>query len=343
LPHNRPVIERRRLVALPLLGLGIAACALSRGPAGSRHAAPPDPDAWIDAHALSAPAEARQAVASLAAFLTAPARNEREKARAIYRWVTAFIDYAPQGATASAALDPTAAAVLARGTAVCAGYSDLFTALARAAGLEAESITGYGKGYGYEAGEPLAGPTNHAWNAVKVDGQWRLVDCTWGAGAVEDHAYVKRFNSFYLLTSPLAFAWLHFPVDPHWQLRDPPLTFAEFEALPLVRHPFFVYGLDLVSHPSATIRVSTSRTTVRIASPPGVALLARAHCPPNATSSSDIPVRARHGQHTLSIDMGGASDCVVRIFATRESERTPGHAVFYWALDYRIRVAGAPE
>lgn len=340
-----PVIGRRRLVALPLLGLGIAACALSRGPAGSRHPAPPDPDGWIDAHALSAPSEARQTVASLAAFLTAPARNERDKARAIYRWVTAFIDYAPQGVTASTALDPTPEAVLARGTAVCAGFSDLFTALARAAGLEAESITGYGKGYAYEAGEPVPVPTNHAWNAVKIDGHWRLVDCTWGAGAVEDRSYVKRFNPFYFLTSPIAFSWLHFPVDPRWQLRDPPLTLAEFEALPLVRHPFFEYGLELVSHPSAIIRASTPRTTILIASPPGVALLASAHCPPSATMPVNIPVQTRRGRHSLAVDTRGASDCVVRVFATSESdqERASGRAVFRWALAYRVRAAGSAE
>ena len=284
-------------------------------------------------------------MASLAAFLVAPARNEREKARAIYRWVTAFIDYAPQGVTASAstALDPTPEEVLARGTAVCAGYSDLFTALARAAGLEAESITGYGKGSAYEAGEPVAGPTNHAWNAVKVDGQWRLVDCTWGAGVVEDHSYVKGFNPFYFLTSPLAFSWLHFPVDPRWQLRDPPLTLAEFEALPLVRHPFFEYSLDLVSHPFAIIRASLPRTTILIASPPGVALLAAAHCPPTATIPANIPIHARRGQHSLAVDTRGASDCVVRVFATSESERASGRVVFRWALAYRVRAAGAPE
>jgi hypothetical protein len=228
---------------------------------------------------------------------------------------------------------------------VCGGYSDLFTALARAAGLEAESITGYGKGHAYEVGEPIAGPANHAWNAVKIDGEWRLVDCTWGAGTVEDDSYVKRFNPFYFLTPPLAFSWLHFPVDPRWQLRDPPLSLAEFEALPLVRHPFFEYGLDLVSHPFAVIRAPLPRTTILIASPPGVALLAAAHCPPTAPAPADVPIRARRGLHSLTVDTRGASDCVVRVFATSvsESERASGRAVFRWALAYRIRAAAAPE
>ena len=343
MPHDREVSARRGLVLLALLGLGVAACALSRDRAGPRPSAPPDPDAAIDAHALSAPAEARRSVATLAAYLGAPARNEREKARAVFRWVTEFIAYAPPGAGASAILDPAPEAVLARGTAVCEGYSDLFTALARAAGLEAESIAGYGKGHAYEAGEPVNGATNHAWNAVKVDGRWQLVDCTWGAGVVDGGAYVKRFNPFYFLTPPLAFSWLHFPLDPRWQLRDPPLTLAEFEELPLVREPFFEYGLELVSHPSAVIRTATPRITVRIATPPDVALLATAHCPPAAATPIEIPDEARRGRHSLSLDTRGAGDCVVRIFARRASERTSGRAVFRWALDYRLLAADRLE
>jgi transglutaminase/protease-like cytokinesis protein 3 len=189
----------------------------------------------------------------------------------------------------------------------------------------------------------VTGHTNHAWNAVKVDGRWQLVDCTWGAGVVEGHAYVRRFNPFYFLTPPLAFSWLHFPLDPRWQLRDPPLSLAEFEKLPLVRDPFFEYGLELVSHPSAIIRTSTHRTTVRIATPPDVALLATALCPPDATTPAEIRDQARHGRHSLSIDTRGAGDCVVRIFARRASERTPGQAVFRWALDYRLLASGGPE
>jgi hypothetical protein len=329
-------------VLLPSLGLAVAAVALS-GPAGPRPSAPPDPDAAIDAHALSAPVEARRSVAALAAFLVAPARDERAKARAVFRWVTEFIAYAPQRASAPATLDSTPESVLARGTAVCEGYSDLFTALARAAGLEAVSVAGYGKGSGYVAGEPVSGPANHAWNAVRIDGRWQLVDCTWGAGVVEGRAYVKRFNPFYFLTPSRAFSWLHLPLDPRWQLRDPPLSLAEFERLPLVRDPFFEYGLELVSHPSAIIRSSTPRTTVRIVTPPDVALLAVARCPPAATTPLELRVQARHGRHSLSIDTRGAGDCVVRIFARRAGERTSGQAVFHWALDYRLLASPGPD
>jgi hypothetical protein len=44
--------------------------------------------AAIDAHALNAPANVEKSVETLAKYLTAPAKNNKEKARAIFRWIT---------------------------------------------------------------------------------------------------------------------------------------------------------------------------------------------------------------------------------------------------------------
>ena len=47
----------------------------------------------FDRHALQAPAEEEKTVAGLARYLVKPARNDRDKARLIFRWVTSRIDY----------------------------------------------------------------------------------------------------------------------------------------------------------------------------------------------------------------------------------------------------------
>ena len=122
----------------------------------------------IDAHALAMPAWAEQSVESLAADLVEPAKNEREKARAIFRWICQNIDY-DLGSYFAGRLGSTKSEdVLKSRSSVCSGYSDLFSALAREAGLEAVEIRGYGKGYSYRPGQRFAGPYNHAWNAVEV-------------------------------------------------------------------------------------------------------------------------------------------------------------------------------
>ena len=51
----------------------------------------------IDRHALNAPSSVEASVESLAAYLIEPATNDREKARAIFRWICENIDYNVDG------------------------------------------------------------------------------------------------------------------------------------------------------------------------------------------------------------------------------------------------------
>lgn len=61
----------------------------------------------------------------------------------------------------------TAYGVLVNNVGVCASYSAAFKLLADAAGLESVVVTGY-----------LEGNLPHAWNKVKLDGKWNIVDAT---------------------------------------------------------------------------------------------------------------------------------------------------------------------
>lgn len=61
----------------------------------------------------------------------------------------------------------TAYGILVDGVGVCAGYSAAFKLLADAAGVESIVVTGY-----------LDGSLPHAWNKVRIDGEWYIVDST---------------------------------------------------------------------------------------------------------------------------------------------------------------------
>lgn len=62
---------------------------------------------------------------------------------------------------------------------VCAGYAMLFSTLVREAGLESVYVNGY------------VGDTSlHAWNMVKVDGEWAVVDTTWNDSSAEPNKYL---------------------------------------------------------------------------------------------------------------------------------------------------------
>jgi len=103
---------------------------------------------------------------------------------------------------------------------VCAGYANLFLSLAEARRLEAV-VSGYAKGIGYGLGQTTFTQPNHAWNAVRIDGQWRLLAATWGAGYLSpSSAFERAFNAHYFLTRPELFIYDHLPEDPRWQLLD---------------------------------------------------------------------------------------------------------------------------
>ncbi|MCJ7444802.1 MAG: tetratricopeptide repeat protein [Methanotrichaceae archaeon] len=161
----------------------------------------------IDHHVLEKkpPASVEISVKKLAAFLTAPATNDREKARAIYRWITENIEGAPSGTRPDN--------VLKERKANCYGYAKLFEALAKEANLTAVTIDGHtgitGDKFRFE----------HTWNAVKINGSWYLLDATGG-------------GEYYFLTPPSKFILDHFPLDPKWQLLNNPLSEDEFKRLP---------------------------------------------------------------------------------------------------------------
>lgn len=72
-----------------------------------------------------------------------------------------------------------ASGVLLEGTGVCQSYAVAFTALAQEAGVEAL----------YVGGEVDTGDL-HAWNLVKIDGQWLAVDVTWNDSDKEPNRYL---------------------------------------------------------------------------------------------------------------------------------------------------------
>ena len=151
--------------------------------------------------------------------------------RALYDWVTQNIRY--DGAhTYRVDLDgrfhtyqQQSTYVLAQGKAVCEGYANLMVDLATAVGIPMVRIEGIGNNL-----EGKADQTNHAWNAVKLEGQWHLLDATWGAGHMGPQGFVQRSDPRFFLPNPEWLIRSHWPFDPMWQLLEQPLRFADFEA-----------------------------------------------------------------------------------------------------------------
>lgn len=197
----------------------------------------------IDAHALAAPATVEESPETLARYRIEPARNDAEKARAIFRWITDRIGYDAQAYLNDRLTAMSAEDVLMARSSICDGYATLFATLGTAAGLEVVTVKGFAKGYAHQPGNFFDKP-NHAWNAVKIDGQWRLIDSTWGAGFVKNGEFQKVLSEVFFLASPEQLMFSHFPLDEAWQLQSTPhLSKPEFEALPRLEPAFFHIGI----------------------------------------------------------------------------------------------------
>jgi hypothetical protein len=239
-------------------------------PRASAAGEPGDRFRVVDAWARAAPASSARSVEGLALYLNQGMRDETEVARAAFTWIADNVAYDLAFGREWTAPD----VVLEGGRAACYGYAALFKSLVEAMGLEGAIIIGHGKGRGYEPGQATTRAHDHMWNAVKIGGEWRLVDCTWGAGYVDDGGrFVRRFTDHYFLTPPEEFAYDHLPYGPRWQLVASPISNAEYVGRVNVKPPFFERGLRLVSHQSVRIETG-SHLEVTIGAPPDTALTA---------------------------------------------------------------------
>ena len=144
----------------------------------------------------------------LARKLTQSLENDSLKVAAIYDWVTSNIQYDAsfrRRKMGDTTLTQEPNIVIERQKAICIGYAKLVRELCLLSQINCFIVEGKTKSNGFLDVE------GHAWNAVKINGNWYLLDATWGAA----DAVLKEK---YFLTTPSVFIQNHLPDDPIWQL-----------------------------------------------------------------------------------------------------------------------------
>ncbi|NEM99150.1 transglutaminase domain-containing protein [Pontibacter burrus] len=186
-------------------------------------------------------------VPQLAAYLSKAAATDYEKARVIFAWIAKNIRYDDNGFNTGKVMDASPEAVLKYRRAVCDGYARLFQALGEEMGLDVVKVSGYAKGYGYAPGKRFP-RTNHAWNAVRLNDRWMLLDPTWAAGsATTANGKLKtiyRYDPYWFDVEPHAFLFSHLPVKPEYQFIPKPITLAQYEQLAFVEASIFRLGAN---------------------------------------------------------------------------------------------------
>ncbi len=232
-----------------------------------------DPRQWpwlAELHPLirTLPASVETSPEAVGQYIAANERDPWEKAKAVHDYVADRVAYDVPSYRAHQYPPQTAEHTFRTRLSVCAGYAALFYAIGRAAGLNVITIVGKARGMQSEGmGE------GHAWNAVRLDNHWYLIDSTWDAGYVNDEGFVKRYTTSYFLMPPAAFFTRHWPEDNNWQLMTPVRTEGEFLRSPALWPEFFEYHLALRS-PTRAETDAHERISIELENPESVYFMA---------------------------------------------------------------------
>lgn len=180
----------------------------------------------MDQLAIDAPANSHLTVEQLATYFVKNIPDDRGRVRAIFAWVTLNIRYLDTSNQSEIWATPEhldrqrPEKVMKNRTAVCQGFANLFQALAEAAGIESQVVTGIVKN---DEGEVMR--VGHAWASAFVQDSWYLFDPTWSVPRPGER---WRVNDRYFMVAPERFVLSHLPDDPAWQLLENPLRETDF-------------------------------------------------------------------------------------------------------------------
>lgn len=140
--------------------------------------------------------------------------------------------------------------------ALCEGYATLYQEICSLMSIECQIIPGTAKRFISEIGKSNL-PSNHAWNAVRIKGMWKLVDITWAAGSINyaKMQFIKKYTPAYFNCDPKEFAMKHYPDNRAWLLLDSKFTRKEFALQPTVFNDFIGNKYQIISPKSGLLSI----------------------------------------------------------------------------------------
>jgi transglutaminase-like putative cysteine protease len=283
---------------------------------------PKDPNGWPlaeepDPLAVEIPADEQVDVATVARYFANRITDQRRLAKALHDYVVLRLHYDQPTALIHGPGRPSqeADAVFAAKTGVCEGYARLYAALGKDAGLEVAFITGYIRDAHRRPSADAVTDEDvvrslegflHAWNAVKLDGQWALVDTTWDDPVAADAKDI--YSTTYLFTPPRVFAYDHLPEEAAWQLVATPIGAGEFARQPLLSPYVGRLGVALQDPTRSQVDVTDGELAITLANPFKAKLDAMvdhsmAGCEevPGDSLTTHLKCRVPSGQHEIQL------------------------------------------
>lgn len=194
--------------------------------------------------------------ASLAqGYVCRPYRSDVQRLRAIFTWVSERIAWEDDF---EGEIDTRHVLQSKRG---CSHEIAVIVAeMCASVGLHAEVVRGYLK----TPGEPLdlesVAHPNHFWNAVIVEGEWRIMDCSLAGPTNPKRAQYSNVGSsvaetWYFLARPMEVCYSHVPLLPEQQHICPPQPHDVLMALPCATPVYFKHKLHMAEFDTSLLNL----------------------------------------------------------------------------------------
>jgi transglutaminase/protease-like cytokinesis protein 3 len=207
-------------------------------------------------------------------YVCRPYRSDVQKLRAIFTWVGEKVGWDEDF---EGDIDTRRVIQTKRG---CSQeMAVLVMEMCSSVGLHAEVVRGYLKTPGEILDLDNLSRPNHWWNAVLVDGEWRIMDCSLASPSnprrsLYSHAG-SQAESWYFLARPSEICYTHVPLLPEQQHICPPIAHDILMALPTSCPPYFKNNLHLLDYNTSASRIeSLELVQIQVAVPADVECVA---------------------------------------------------------------------
>lgn len=186
--------------------------------------------------------------------------------RASFIWVTENISYDIEGFEKEDPRSSILSYVVKNKKAVCGGYAGLLKFFCDAFHIESEIVYGIARTGKRDINvSQYKLRSNHAWNAVKINNNWRLIDATWAAGTIDDTdeenlKFYKDYKEIYYFTPPEKMIFNHFPDQFKHQYLTKSVSKEKFKKWPLFTSVFLSDSISEIYPDTSLIRVKVGDT-----------------------------------------------------------------------------------
>lgn len=195
------------------------------------------------------------AISLATTYVCRPYRSDVQRLRAIFTWVSEKIAWEEDF---EGEINTREVIQSKRG---CAEeYAVLVMEMCLAVGIKCEVVRGYLKSPGEITDANMMPRPNHWWNAVLVDGEWRMMDCCLASPSNPKRSMYSTLGgtaaeSWWFLTRPSELCWTHVPEHHEQQHIVPPVADEILLNLPCVCPTFFKDGVEMVEYNTSATRI----------------------------------------------------------------------------------------